>query len=185
MASASAFVDVVALATCFTDLTATGTGDATICFTGGDPASCGFTQVGYIPLEGNPLSPPPGSAPAGLIFPHGLVTFTIGESCTIGFTAQFTWTLPSALPPGTQYWKYGPTPADPAPHWYVLPATIAGNVISYSITDGELGDHDLTADGVIVDPSGPGALSPVPLFSKLFAPSPISLNGISTLTLTI
>jgi hypothetical protein len=36
-----------------------------------------------------------------------------------------------ALPAGTQYWKYGPTAADPSPHWYTLSATVAGNVITF------------------------------------------------------
>ncbi|KAB2839683.1 MAG: IPTL-CTERM sorting domain-containing protein, partial [Burkholderiales bacterium] len=44
----------------------------------------------------------------------------------------------------------------PAPHWYVLPATLGGNSATFSITDGGLGDDDLTANGSIVDQGGPG-----------------------------
>ena len=64
--------------------------------------------------------------------------------------------LPDLLPLGTQYYKYGPTPGDTTPHWYVLPATISGNVTTFTITDGGLGDDDLAANGVIVDQGGPG-----------------------------
>ena len=79
------------------------------------------------------------------------------SGCTAASTLNFTITYPQVLPPGTQYWKYGPTPGDAAPHWYVLPATIAGNTVTFSITDGGLGDDDLTANGTIVDQGGPGA----------------------------
>lgn len=36
-----------------------------------------------------------------------------------------------------------------------LPAVIADNTVIFSITDGGLGDDDLTANGTIVDPGGP------------------------------
>ncbi|MDS4060354.1 MAG: IPTL-CTERM sorting domain-containing protein, partial [Candidatus Contendobacter sp.] len=39
---------------------------------------------------------------------------------------------------------------------YVLPATLAGNTATFTITDGGLGDDDLVADGDIVDQGGPG-----------------------------
>ena len=35
------------------------------------------------------------------------------------------------------------------------PATFAGNTVNLSITDGGLGDDDLTANGTIVDAGGP------------------------------
>ena len=38
----------------------------------------------------------------------------------------------------------------------LLPAVIAGNTATFSITDGGLGDDDLTAHGTIVDQGGPG-----------------------------
>ena len=142
-------------ATCFTGPTATGAGPATLCFLEEGPG-CVLSDVTYIPLEGDAQSPPAGSAPAGIAFPYGLFAFTVGE-CAPGFTADFTLTLPSAPPPGTVYWKFGPTPGDGTPHWYELPVSIAGNVVSFSITDGGLGDHDGAADGFIDDPGGPGA----------------------------
>jgi hypothetical protein len=66
-------------------------------------------------------------------------------------------TYPAALPAGTAYWKYGPTPSNSAAHWYSLAAAIInGNTASFSVTDGGEGDADLTANGVIRDPGGPG-----------------------------
>ena len=60
-----------------------------------------------------------------------------------------TITLPANVLVGTQYWKYGPTPSNPTPHWYQ---------ISMGDDDGGLGDDDLTADGVIIDQGGPGII---------------------------
>jgi hypothetical protein len=148
--------------TSFTGPTATGTGNATISFAGGGPA-CTFAPQGtgplqsafFIALTGGPKSPPAGTAPADATFPQGLADFVL-TGCTPGATITFTIAYPSPLPEGTQYWKYGPTAAGPAPHWYVLPATITGNTVTFSIADGGLGDDDLVANGTLMDQGGPG-----------------------------
>ncbi|MDQ1313994.1 MAG: sorting protein [Pseudomonadota bacterium] len=129
------------------------TGDITASFTGGG-AGCGYSVSQYIPLSGHSASPP-AAAPAGFLFPHGLFDFTL-RGCTPGSTITLTITYPQTLPAGTVYWKYGPTPTDGSYHWYQLPATISGNTATFSITDGGLGDDDLTANGTIVDQGGPG-----------------------------
>jgi hypothetical protein len=132
---------------------ATGTGIITAEFTGGGP-TCAYATVAF-------LAPPPGAgpvpptAPPGVVFVDGLFDFTT-TGCTPGAALQFTITYPGALPSGTVYLKYGPTTANPAPHWYLLPATITGNVVTFTITDGGLGDDDLAANGVVVDQGGPG-----------------------------
>src|SRR5262249_8688813 len=77
--------------------------------------------------------------------------------CTPGSTVTLTVTYPSALPAGTQYWKYGPKPPAVPAAWYVFPATIVGNTATFTITDGGAGDDDLAANGTIVDAGGPGA----------------------------
>jgi len=133
---------------------ATGSGTITASFTGGG-AGCGFAVSRYIPVSGAAGSPPAGTAPAGVSFPHGLFDFTT-NSCTVGSTLNFTVIYPQALPAGTVYWKYGPTPSDPSYHWYQLPAVIAGNTATFSITDGGLGDDDLIANGAVIDQGGPG-----------------------------
>jgi hypothetical protein len=56
------------------------------------------------------------------------------------------------------FWKYGPTTATPAAHWYPMPAAISGNTVVVSITDGGLGDDDLLPNGSITDPAGVGLL---------------------------
>lgn len=98
----------------------------------------------------------PGGAP-DLVFGHGLFSFT---SCCLapGSSATITISLPSAVPAGAQYWKYGPTGSDPFDHWYQVPmgSNDGDNVITITLTDGGTGDDDLAVNGEIVDQGGPG-----------------------------
>jgi YVTN family beta-propeller protein len=137
---------------------ATGSGTITAAFSDG---GAGFSYL-------NPqfIGPPPGATPvppvappSGVTFPHGLFNFSV-TGCTPGATLSFIVTYPSPLDPATQYWKYGPTPDDSSPHWYVLPAIISGNTATFTIVDGGLGDDDLTANGTVVDQGGPGVPAP-------------------------
>jgi hypothetical protein len=142
----------------FTAPSPTGTGGITATFTGGG-VGCTFASAQFIPLTGNPASPPAGSAPANVTFAHGLFDFSTA-SCTVGSTITQTVTYPTR-PRGGQYWKYGRTPTSAgASVWYLLPSTVSGNSVIFSITDGGLGDDDLTANGAISDPGGIG----LPLF---------------------
>lgn len=147
----------VVMAQTYSGPSPTGSGTITATFSGGG-ATCVFASARFIPLTGDAASPPANSAPPGVQFPHGLFDFAT-TGCTPGSTLQFTITYPSALPNGTQYWKYGPTPANPpspSPRWYTLPAAVVGTVVTFTITDGALGDDDLTANGAVVDAGGPG-----------------------------
>jgi hypothetical protein len=136
----------------FSGPTNTGSGTQTVVFTGGG-TGCGF-DVGTA-LVATPLPLPAG----GYVFPHGVFASTIGN-CTVGATLSFTATYPQALPAGAVFWKYGRTSGDPTPHWYQYPASIVGNTATFVLTDGGAGDDDLTANGTIVDPSGPAFLQP-------------------------
>jgi hypothetical protein len=138
----------------FSAPSATGSGTITATFTGGG-VGCGFTSSQYIAAPPGSGDVPPTVPPGSIFFPHGLFAFTIG-GCTPGSTLSFTITYPSDLPAGTQYWKYGPETGNTTPHWYVLPASIVGNVATFTITDGGQGDDDLAANGSIVDQGGPG-----------------------------
>lgn len=131
---------------------ATGTGQITLGIDGGGPACTIVELVATMPEA------VVGGGPPDIAFPHGLVGVRL-EGCTPGSTVMLTIAFPAALPAGTQYFKYGPTPEYPSPDWYVLPAAITGNVVSYGITDGGLGDDDLAANGVIADPGGPGSVA--------------------------
>ena len=153
-----------AVTTSFRSVTAsspTSAGTITAAFSGGGTA-CSFVAPRFIPLTGDPLSPPAGTAPAGVTFLYGLFDFST-TGCTPGSTINMTVTYPGPVDVSTQYWKYGPTSTDTKPHWYLIASTVGQNSISFAITDGGLGDDDLTANGTIVDQGGAGLPAPVPV----------------------
>ena len=118
------------------------------------------TSAGYLSAAAGVGNPSPPDAP-DLNFPHGFFNFTL-KGLTPGGTAVITITLPDNMPTTTQYWKYGPTAANPADHWYQIPLgdNDGDNVVTITITDGGDGDDDLVANGTITEPGGPGQLPP-------------------------
>ncbi len=136
--------------TSFTGPTATGSGDATISFVGGG-FQCTFDSVNFVPLSATAPSIPPD----GFVFPHGLVEFTV-SGCIAGSTLDFTIEYPDKLFVHTVYWKHAPRSAVPMASFFEFPAALNGNIAQFSISDGGLGDADLSINGIITDPSGPG-----------------------------
>ncbi len=139
--------------TSFTGATATGTGNATATLSG---VGCTFTNAQFIQI--------PGNAPANIKFADGLFDFKVG-GCGVGASATVQITYPNAIDPGVQYWKYGATPGPVAAHWYTLAngapnnLVINGKNVTFTLTDGALGDDDLIANGIIDDDGGPGLLT--------------------------
>ena len=112
-----------------------------------------LTNVAAVP------NPSPGDSPPDTEFPLGHFSFEVHDIPVGGVTAVTVY-----LPPGTpayNYYKYGPTPTNTTPHWYLFDydgltgAQSQGNEITLHFVDGGRGDADLTANGVIVDPGGP------------------------------
>src|SRR5262249_56737333 len=106
----------------------------------------------------------PSDAPGGVQFPIGFFAFQVQ-----GLAAGGNTTVTLSLPPGVTvntYYRYGPTPDNPTPHWYPFlfdGATGAeiDNVhhqIVLHFVDGQRGDDDLAANGVVVDAGAPGLL---------------------------
>jgi hypothetical protein len=128
-------------------ISASGAGTATFGAGSGTMRDLTAIAEGTLPAEGKP----------DLEFPYAFFSFNI-TGLANGATVTVTVELPSAVPVGTQYWKYGPTPANPTDHWYQLPMgdDDGDNVITITLVDGGLGDDDLTENGVIVDQGGPG-----------------------------
>jgi CSLREA domain-containing protein len=141
----------------------TGTGQITATIAGGGPG-CSISDSQFLPPPPGVPPVPPTTPDPKITFPHGLFAFT-AVGCTPGAALTVTLTYPEPLI-GLVYWKFGPTAADPSPHWYVLPATIVGNTVTFSVTDGGLGDADLTANGTIVDPGGVGTTTAIPTLSE-------------------
>lgn len=101
-------------------------------------------------------------APDNVSFPFGVTSFTVrgGEA---GRQAVVELTYPEALPANARYYKFGKTRSHAQPHWYEYPnATINGNKVVLTLTDGEDGDNDLQANGSIVDPGGVGVTKAAP-----------------------
>ncbi len=109
-------------------------------------------------------NPSPGDAPAGVSFAIGFLTFQVSH-LDIGSSTAVTLFLEGG---GTvlSYWKYGPTPDNPTDHWYEFlydgqtGAEILSDRVVLHFRDGARGDHDLTADGTIVDPGAPAVDPP-------------------------
>jgi hypothetical protein len=100
----------------------------------------------------------PAPAPADVTFSGGatkvvLIMGAEGTSATI--TLHF-----SSIPAGAQLYKYGKEngPSD-ANTWFVYPAAIdyAAGTVTYTLTDGQKGDNDWTANRVIDDPVALGS----------------------------
>ena len=145
--------------------TSTGTGTGTATLTGGG-AACGFNAGSA--FVGTPAAPP-----AGVTFPHGFFGFTASSCPAANGAVTVTLTYPAAIPPGAQYYKYGKEAGNTTDHYYTIPATISGNQVTFTITDGLLGDNDLAANGTITDPGAIGVtaaagsgVAPIPTVSE-------------------
>ena len=135
-------------------ITATNTGIVTLYTSSGTIENLTAVPESSMPTEGKP----------NLQFPHGFFEFEI-TGLALGETVTVTLELPTNVPEGTQYWKYGPTPTDPTPHWYqiTMGSDDGDNIITITLTDNGLGDDVLTGqDGIIVDQGGPGNPFPTP-----------------------
>ena len=106
--------------------------------------------------------PSPDDVPPSVDAPYGFFEFEVLDVPAGG--SVFVELL---VPDGSivdSYYKYGGTPADPTPHWYEFDfdgttgAVIDKNVIRLHFVDGQRGDDDLIANGVIIDPGMPARI---------------------------
>ncbi|MEM9596568.1 MAG: IPTL-CTERM sorting domain-containing protein [Acidobacteriota bacterium] len=114
-------------------------------------AGCGFTAVEVI----DPAMLPGDGGGAFAFTPvQGFVGFEVGcAGATVSVIYHFESPLVSPA-----YRQFGPTPSLPEDHWYSLDAMFTTRDVEgflsatavFELTDGELGDHDLAADGRIV-----------------------------------
>ena len=104
--------------------------------------------------------PSPGTMPTDVEFAVGFISYEV-QGLAPGGTATVTLILPPGATMNT-YYKYGPTLDNPTPHWYGFlyngstGAEFSGTTVVLHFVDGLRGDHDLLANGVIVDPGAPG-----------------------------
>jgi hypothetical protein len=103
--------------------------------------------------------------PYGVAFPNGILDLRLTTG-TSGTNATVVVQYSTAVPAGAVYMKYGKTAANTTDHWYQLDASRAVFAndrmsVTLTLTDGGAGDHDLLANGTIVDPGGPALVPPV------------------------
>ena len=139
-----------------------------------------FSNVMAIP------NPSPADTPDSH-FPVGFLSYEINNVIPGGAT-----TVTIIAPAGTSfetYFKYGPTPDNPVGHWYEFlfdgqtGAEFDGNTITLHFVDGQRGDDDLTANGVIVDPSAPASAGTLTL--SIAADSVAENAGTDATTVTV
>jgi len=125
-------------------------------------------------------NPSPGDNPP-LRFLYGFFSFTI-TGLGAGDTVEVTLWLPEGVSTATEYWKYGPTAAEPADHWYqvAMGDNDGDAVVTIALTDGGLGDDDLAAEGTIVDQGGPGVPGGAPVggFTESAGAAPVPVVAV-------
>ena len=127
-------------------------------------------------------NPSPSNSPERTVFPVEFFDIDISQ-ITPGGATSATLFLPQDIPTNA-YWKYGPTPSNPIPHWYNFlydPISKTGavfqdlngdgqNEIILHFVDGQRGDDDLVANGQIRDPGAPAfSSSPPPIDPPVLA----------------
>jgi hypothetical protein len=118
------------------------------------------TTLSACSAQGNPH---PEDSPWWVDFPYGFFEFSVDGLAPGGAATVYLYLHDGAEQ--NMYYKYGPTPNNPNNnHWYKFKleaqtqtgAEFNGNLITLHFVDGQLGDDDLTANGMIVDVGGPG-----------------------------
>lgn len=145
----------------------TGSGSVGVAVSGGG-ATCRVTNPNFTTA--------PGSPPDGMVFVHGVVSFT-ATPCTNGARVTVTLSYPKPIPSGAVLYKYSRTSSSPTnPVYTPIAATVSGNTLTYTIEDGGVGDDDLTVNGQIVDPVGLGV--PFAVLAGLNAVPTLSAWGV-------
>ena len=135
-------------------------------------ASLPLLEGGYLTLAALPsqslrsvisTSTPALQPNSHLSFPHG--SWSFGFSPVIAGTSSISiFVTGNAVAPN--YYNFGPTPNNPAPHWYDFSfdgstgAQILADRVILHFMDGQRGDHDLTTNGVIATEGGMAHLLP-------------------------
>jgi hypothetical protein len=121
-------------------------------------------ELSFRNVEANKTFP---ALPSWVSLPFGCFSFEIHGLHENGCTAVTVYVDGDV---SQTYYKHGPTPDNPVAHWYDFTSdgetgaeTIGESTVVLNVCDGKRGDHDLTANGKIVDPGGPAAIHAHPV----------------------
>ena len=152
-----------------------------------DNNQCGATEMHWLENSSAELPAPPDGAE--FISGFDFVDYRI-SSCEPGTTLSYTLNYLGLIPNDAKLMQYGPTPEDGSNHWYeIQTSTLSGKQAIYTLTDGQAGDHDLSANGSFIGPIGllvpkraqvagpsaPGPVSNTPQIRTIPAINPIGL----------
>ena len=119
----------------------------------------------------------------GSSFAQGGFKFRV-QNCQLGEAVQVAVTFPDLT--GMTARKFGPTPNSPSQSVWYLPdgLVVTGNTLTYTVTDGGLGDDNFVADGAINDPIIPVPAATTP--PEVTTPTPVpSLSQWSAALLSV
>jgi hypothetical protein len=158
----------------FTSCILDAPGNANACF---NPSAGTISSLSAVAVAG--ISPSP---PSGVTFPDELFSFSV-SGLSNGQTVVVTLTLSQPLPAGAfSYYKFQ------SGAWTQLPGASLDStrtVITLTLTDGGPEDADGSANGVIVDPGGPGVAFDFSISNSGGVTVVAGGSGSSTITLTL
>jgi len=98
--------------------------------------------------------------PTGVSLYYRVIEFALSKE-TPGGDAVVTITYPDAIAAEAAWWFYGSTAPDEERQWYAYPgATLDGNTVTFTLSDGGMGDSDHEVNGRIVEAGSPGTPDP-------------------------
>ena len=119
-------------------------------FTGGG-LSCGIDKIQWLDTTKSTSAPNP---PDGAKYIPGFdsVDYKV-RACRGGTTLSFKLSYLKSIPANAKLMQFGPTTDDKTDHWFEIETSvISGKQVTYKMTDGQTGDHDLTVNGSIINP---------------------------------
>jgi hypothetical protein len=130
------------------------TGAGTVEFRATDPLGGFLTFLDFEAVDEADM-PNQAGKPAGVTFPYGFFSWTVGPLVLAGGTADVEMVFPAPVPTPAQYWKViDGVWTDVCLH---IPCVVDGHRLTLTFEDGGLADLDRVANAVIVDPGGLGS----------------------------
>lgn len=116
----------------------------------GEGEKCKMNRIRWLnPVSSQLLPKPPANTKyiPGFYFANYQVS-----QCVPGSTLSFTLNYKQTILAGAKLMQYGKTPVKASDHWHEIRNTkITGNEVTYTVTDGQVGDKDLLVNGSVTN----------------------------------